>query len=85
MEISNLSEAELKTLVRRMLTKFSGYFNSMKKIQSEMRETVIEIKTNSQVINSRVDEAKNRIDDLEYKEAKDFQSAQQEEKRILKN
>ena len=32
MEISNLSDAEFKPLVRRMLTEFSGYFNSIKKI-----------------------------------------------------
>ena len=31
MEISNLSDAEFKTLVIRMLKEFIGYFNSIKK------------------------------------------------------
>ena len=35
-------------------------------------------------ISSRVDEVKNQISDLEYKEAKDIQSKQQKEKRIYK-
>ena len=42
------------------------------------------MKNNSQGINSRVDEAENQINDLEYKEAKNTQSKQQEEKRIPK-
>ena len=39
MEISNLSDAEFKTLVKRMLKEFSGHFNSIKMIQSEMKVT----------------------------------------------
>ena len=35
MEISNLSDAEFKTLVIRMLKKPTGYFNSIKKTQAE--------------------------------------------------
>ena len=58
---------------------------AQKKIQSEMEETLIEIKNNLQGNNSRVDEAKNQINDLEYKEAKNSQSEQQEDKRIKKN
>ena len=46
MEISNLSDAEFKTLVIRMLEELSGYFNSIKMIQSEKKETLIEIKNN---------------------------------------
>ena len=42
------------------------------------------MKNNLQGINSRVDEAENQISDLEYKEAKNTQSEQQEEKRIKK-
>ena len=70
MEISNLSEAEFKTLVIRMLKKLNEDLNSIKKIQSEMKDTLIEIKNNLQGNNSRVDEAKNLINDLEHKEAK---------------
>ena len=54
-------------------------------IQSEMKDTLIKIKDNLQGINSKVDEAKNQISDLEHKEAKNNQSEQQEEKRIQKN
>ena len=45
-----------------------------------MMDTLIEIKNNLQGNNSRVDEAKNPINDLEHKEAKNNQSEQQEEK-----
>ena len=38
-----------------------------------------------QGINSRVDEAKNQINNLEYKGVKNIQSQQQEEKRIQNN
>ena len=47
MEISNLSNGEFKTLVIRMLKKLSGYFNNIKMIKSEMKDTLIEIKNNS--------------------------------------
>ena len=83
-EISNLSEAEFKTLVIRMLKELSGYFNSIKMIQSEMKETLIEIKKKLQGINSRINEAENQINDLEHKEAKNKQPEQQEGKRIFK-
>ena len=69
-EISNLSDAKFKTLVIRMLKKLSEDFSSIKKTQSEMKDTLIEIKNNSQGNNSRVDEAKNQIKDLEHKETK---------------
>ena len=49
-----------------------------------MKDTLIEIKNNLQGINSRVDEAKNQINDLEYKKEKNNQSEQQQ-KRIQKN
>ena len=73
MEISNLSDAEFKTLVIRMLKELSGDPNSIKKIQSEMKDTLIEVKNNLQGNNSRVDEAENQINDLEHKEAKNNQ------------
>ena len=69
-EISNLSDAEFNTLVIRMLKELSEDLNSIKMIQSEMTDTLIEIKNNRQGINSTVDEAKNQINDLEHKEAK---------------
>ena len=84
MEISNLSDAEFKTLVIRMLKEFSEDLSSIKKTRSEMKDTVIEIKNNLQGNNSRVDEAKNQINDLEHKVAKNNQSEQEEGKRTQK-
>ena len=43
-EISNLSDAEFKTMVISMLKELSEYLNSIKKIQSEMKGSLIEIK-----------------------------------------
>ena len=70
MEISNLSYAKFKTLVVRMLKELSEDLTSIKKIQSETKYSLIEIKNNLQGNNSRVDKAKNQINDLEYKEKK---------------
>ena len=44
MEISNLSDAEFKTLVIRMPKELSEGLNSIKNIQSETKDTQIEIK-----------------------------------------
>ena len=55
MEISNLSDAEFKTLVIRMLKELSDYFNGIKKKQAEMKAILMEM-NNLQVI-SKVDEA----------------------------
>ena len=41
MEISNLSDAEYKILVIRMLKELSEDLNNIKKIQSEMKDTLI--------------------------------------------
>ena len=82
MELRNLSDAEFKTLVIRMLKELSEDLNSIKKIHSEMKDTLIEMKNNLQGNNNRVNKAKNQINDLEHKEAKNNQSEQQEVKRI---
>ena len=84
MEISNLSDAELKIFIIRMLKEVNEDFNSIKKIQSEVKATLIEIKNNLQGNNSRVSEAEYQINILEHKEAKDIQSVQQEEKQFKK-
>ena len=88
MEVSNLSDAELKALFIRMLEELSFKevsedLNSIKKIPSDTKDKLIEIKNNLQGNNSRVDEAKNQINDLEHKETESNQP-EQEEKRILK-
>ena len=46
-----------------MLKELSEGLNSIKKIQSETKDTLIEIKNNLQGNNSRVDEANNEIND----------------------
>ena len=46
MEISNLSDAEFKTLVIRMLRKLSEDLSSIKKIQPELENSLIETKNN---------------------------------------
>ena len=56
-EMSNLSDAQFKTLVIRMLKEISEDLNSVKKIQSEMKDSLIEIKNNLQGNNSRMDES----------------------------
>ena len=68
MEINSLSDSEFKTLVVRMLKELSEDFKSIKKIQSEMKDTLTEIKNYLQGNNSRMDEAENQINDFEHKE-----------------
>ena len=70
MEISNLSDAEFKTLVIRMCKELTGYFKNIKHTQAEIKISLSEINKNLQGIKSRVEEAKNQINDLEHKEAK---------------
>ena len=48
MEINNLSDAEFKAPVLRMLKELSENINSIKKIQSEVKDTLVEIKSNLQ-------------------------------------
>ena len=55
MEISNLSSAEFKTFVVRMLKELSEDLSNIKKTRLEMKVTLIEIKNNLQGINSRLD------------------------------
>ena len=84
MVISNLSEAELKTLVIRMLKELSEDLNSIKKIQSEMKDTLTEIKNNLQGNNCRVDEAEIQMNDMEHKEAKNNQQNNKKKKESKK-
>ena len=76
MEISNLSDAEFKTLVIRMLKELSEDLGSIKRNQSETKYTLIEIKNNLQRYNNRADEAKNQINDLKHKGAKNNHAEQ---------
>ena len=67
-----------------MLKELSEDLSSIKKIQSETKVTPIEIKNNLQGNNSRADEAKNQINDLEHRVGKNHQS-EQEKKQSKKN
>ena len=82
LKISNLSDGQFKILVIKMLKELTEDLNNIKKTQSETKGTVIEIKKNVQGNNSKVDEAKNQINDLEHQEEKNHQLEQEEEKRI---
>ena len=64
-----------------MLKELREDLNSIKKIQSDMTDILIDIKNSLQGNNSTVDEAKNQINDLEHKEPKNNHAEQQEEKR----
>ena len=81
MKISNLSDAEFKTLGIRMLKELSEDLSSIKKTQSETKDTLIEIKNNLQGNSNRMDKVKNQINDLEHKEERNNHAEQQEEKR----
>ena len=48
MEIHNMSDAEFKTLVIRMLNEHTEDLSSIKKIHAETKDTHIEIKNNFQ-------------------------------------
>ena len=78
MEISNLSDAEVKTLVIRMLKGHSEDLNSIKKIQSEMKDTLTEIKKTLQGNNNRMDDTENQVNCLEHKEPTNHHAEQQE-------
>ena len=51
----------------RVLKKLSEDLSNIKKIQSEPKYILIEIKNNLQGNNSRMNEAENQINDLEHK------------------
>ena len=79
MEIANLSDAEFKALVIRMLKELTEFWQ-----QHEVRKkvTLSEIKKNLQGTNSEGKEARIQINDLEYKEEISTQPEQREETRI---
>ena len=78
--MTNLSDAEFKTVVIRMLRELSG-----NNIKEEMKVTLSEIKKNPWGTNSEGKEARIQISGLEHKEETSIQPEQQEEKIIKKN
>ena len=69
-EIANLSDAQFKTLVIRMLKEIIGYCTNIKKTQAEIKVALGEIKKNLQGTKSRGDESEIQINNLEHKEEK---------------
>ena len=82
MEIVNLSHAEFRTLMIRMIKELIEY---SKNIKEEMKATLTEIKKNLQGTNSEGKEARIQINDLEHKEEINIQPEQKEETKIQKN
>ena len=80
-KIENLSDAEFKTLVIRMLTELIELSCKMKE---EMKATQSEMKQNIQGTNSEGKETGTQINDLEQKEERNIQPEQNEETRIKK-
>ena len=81
-QISNLSDAEIKTLVIKMLTEMveGGH-----KTEEEVKAIQSEIKGNVQGINSEGKKTRTQINDLEQKEEINIQLEQNKETRMLKN
>ena len=75
-EIANLSDAQFKTLVIRMLQELTRYFNSIKKTQA----VLCEIQKNLHGTNSDGKETRTQINGLEQKKEINIQPEQNEEK-----
>ena len=80
-EIDNLSDAEFKTMVIRMLTELIELGCKMKE---KMKAIQSEIKKNIQGNNSEGKETRTQVNDLEQKEEIKIQLKQNEESRIQK-
>ena len=81
-EITNLSDAQFKTLVIRKLTEMVEYGH---KREEKVKAMQSEIKKNVQGTNSDRKETKTQINSLEQKEEINIQAEQNEETRIQKN
>ena len=80
-EIANLSDAELKTLVIKMLIEMVEYGH---KIEENVKAIQSEIKKNIQGTNSEGKETGTQINDLEQKEEINIWAEQNEETRVQK-
>ena len=78
-EIANLSDAEFKTLVIRMLTEMVEYGH---KLDEKMKAMKSEIKENVQGTNSDRKETGTQVNSLEQKEGRNIHPEQNEETRI---
>ena len=80
-ERANLSDAEFKTLVIRMLTEMVEYGH---KIEEKVKAMKSEIKENTQGTNSEGKETRTQIDDWSRRKEENIQPEQNEETRLQK-
>ena len=81
-EIANLSHAQFKTLVIRMLTEM---VEDGCKLEEKMKAMLSEIKENVQGTNSDAKETGTQINGVDQKEKRNIQPERNEETRIQKN
>ena len=81
-EMANLSDAQFKTLVIRMLTEMVEYGQ---KIEERVKAMKSEIKENAQGTNSDGKETGTQINGVDQKEERNIQPEKNEETRIQKN
>ena len=81
-KITNLSDAQFKTLVIRMLTESVGYGH---KLDEKMKAMLSEIKENVQGTNSDGKETRTQINGVHQKEERSIQPEKNEETRIKIN
>ena len=81
-EIANLSDAQFKTLVIKMLT---GLVGSVRKPDEKMKPMPRETKENVQGTNSEAKETGTQINSVDQKEERTIQPEKNEETRIQKN
>ena len=82
MEIDDLSDAEFKTLVIKMLKKFIEYSEHTRE---KMKAALSEIKNHPQGASSETKEARVQINDLEHKEEIKMQPELNKEKKNLES
>ena len=80
-EIANLSVADFKTLIIRMVTELVEFDC---KLDEKMKDMLSEIKENVQVTNSDVKETGTQINSMDQKEERNIQPEKNEETRIQK-
>ena len=83
--MSNLLDAQFKTLVIRMLQDLTGYFNSIKKTQAAMEVALCEIKKNLQGTNCDKKETTLKSTVCSRRKKENIQLEQNEETKIQKN
>ena len=81
-QIANLSDAQFKILVIRMLTELAEFCH---KLEEKMKAMLRETKENVQGTNSDAKETRTQINGVDQKEERNIQPEKNEETRIQKN